>query len=544
MTKISSKQNNKLFLIPIGVIGFLLLSAVLFVQSPLFDVTLAQTEMHLELGTAADTNPATYLEGSQWCVPLSYVDTSNVKKSKVGRYPIHIYHGFDKYTCYVNVTDTTAPVVSCDIKNKTVTPGETVSVESLGLKIEDYSDIDSMAFTRIASSHFYTGLPDEQTEEMREAYQKGLDMYAEEFQFSYGGIYTLTIGVEDTFHNRSEITLTLKVEQPPVIESASDYYMATAQEIPFEEYITAWDFIDEDLDASDVKIDSSQIQSDKTGSYPIYFSVTDSYGLTTTTEATVHVGTAAELQELINTHQINASEDIIIGAYNLYDSGYYENEDIDFIQNIMLPSIVHIENDVLDTIGSGFIIAIDDEFITITTNEHVVTDDMMPDVAFYDGTTCNAAVVGTNAKEDIAFIRIPIEEKHSVTAVAADYVQSLRTVHINESYWNELDNDESLTIGYNCVNANGKIWFTQSGTMIEKTAKRDWNNYTDIDAMIISMTPEAGTSGSAIFDSYGNLIGMIRGYTDYGSYTETIAVPLHRILKYYELIFKTKVQYE
>ena len=527
-----------------GFLGALLLGLVLLMQSPLFDVTLTQNEMHLELGTSASTDAATYLNGAKWSVPLSYVDTSNVKKTKTGRYPIYIYHGFDTYTCYVNVTDTTPPNVSCDIKTKTITPGKIISVHSLGLKIEDYSAIESTAFTNISSTHFYTGLPDEQTEQLREAYKKGLDMYAEEFQFAYGGIYTLTIRVEDAFYNSTDITLTLKVEEPPVIESVTDYYMAIASEIPFENYINAWDFLDEDLDSSDVKIDSSQIQTEKSGTYPVYFSVTDSYGQTTTLEATVHVNTQEALQELINTHQISLNEDVIAGAYNPYDSGYYEKEDISFIQNIMLPSIVYIENDVLNTAGSGFIISIDDSYVTIATNEHVITDDMMPDVVFYDATSCSGAVVGANKKEDIAFIRIPIEESRSLTSLAADYVKTLRTVHINESYWNSLDNEEALIIGYNCINKDGTIWFSQSGNMLAKNVDRNWNTYTDIDSMIISMTPEPGTSGSAIFDGYGHLIGMIRGYTDYGNYTETIAVPLHRILKYYEMTFKTKIQYQ
>ena len=544
LNKNKNKKSNKLWLFFIGCLGALILGAVLFMQSPLFRVTLTQSELHLELGTSASTQASTYLDGDSWSVPLSYVDTSKVKKNKTGRYPVYIYHGFDTYTCYVNVTDTTAPVVSCDIKTKTVTPGEIVSVDSLGLKIEDYSEISSTAFTCISSTHFYTGLPDEKTEEMREAYKKGLDMFAEEFQFAYGGIYTLTISVEDAFHNSTDVTLTLKVEEPPVIETVTDYYMAIAEEIPFEEYITAWDFLDEDLDSSDVKIDTAELQTGKSGTYPVYFSATDSYGLTTTSKANVHVSTKEDLQELINTHEIDINQDVIVGAYNSYDSGYYEEENISFIQNIMLPSIVYIENDILKTAGSGFIIAIDDAYVTIATNEHVITDDMTPDVVFYDATSCGGAVVAANKKEDIAFIRIPIGEKSSITTLAADYVQKLRTVHINEGYWNSLSNEESLTIGYNCVNKNGKIWFQQSGTMIAKNVNRNWNTYTDIDSMIISMEPEAGTSGSAIFDGYGHLIGMIRGYTDYGSYTETIAVPLHRILKYYEMTFKTKIQYQ
>ena len=52
------------------------------------------------------------------------------------------------------------------------------------------------------------------------------------------------------------------------------------------------------------------------------------------------------------------------------------------------------------------------------------------------------------------------------------------------------------------------------------------------------------TSGSAIFDGYGHLIGMIRGYTHYATHTETVAVPLKEILNYFESVFKYKIHYQ
>ena len=131
-----TKQNKKLFL-AIGFISLILLFLLLFLKSPAFRVELSKTEDHLEIGNQVSTLPSDYLSGDGWCVSLSYVDTSSVKHTKVGRYPIYIYHGFQKFTSYVNVTDTTAPTVSCSIKNKTLVPGETISVNSLGLKLPE-----------------------------------------------------------------------------------------------------------------------------------------------------------------------------------------------------------------------------------------------------------------------------------------------------------------------------------------------------------------------------------------------------------------------
>ena len=541
---IKKMTKSKLILAIVGIVTLLCLALILFMKSPLFEVEHVTKETHLEIGNEAESKPDFYLDGKGWCVALSHVDTSAVKETQVGRYPIYIYHGFQKYTSFVNVTDTTAPVVSCDVKNKTIVPGTIVSVNTLGLNIEDYSEIESVLFTKISSAKFYTGLPEEQMVEMREAYRKGLSMEAEEFQFAYGGTYTLTISVSDIFHNTSEITLALKVEEPPVIEAPNDFYVADAKEIDFTEYIEAWDFITDDLGAEDVEVDASQLNLTKVGTYPVSFSVTDEYGLTATKTTNVHVSSRDALQELLNTHAINLTTSIIIGAKNPYDSGYYASENIEFIQNIMLPCIVNVENDALDTFGSGFIIEINDEFVTIATNEHVINSDLTVDVTFFDATNCSGAVVASSPERDIAFIRIPIEGKNSNSSLSSDYVKNLRTVHINKGYWDGLSDDCGITIGYNCINNEGQVWKTTTGYMVEKEAIRDWNQYEDVNETIISMKPVPGTSGSALFDGYGRLVGMIRGYTDYEGYSETVAVPLSEILSYFEIVFKYKVHYQ
>ena len=535
---------NKKFVIVISTIFMLFIGTFLFLKSPLFKVSFVTKETPFEIGSTLNTNPDFYLDGADWCVALSYVDTSNVKQNSVGRYPIYIYHGLYKYTCYVNVIDTTAPVVSCDIKNKTITPGEIISVHKLGLQVQDHSEIESIAFTKITSDHFYTGLSDEIMAELEEAYAKGLDMWAEEFQFSYCGVYTLTITVTDIFQNSSEITLNLTVDQPPIITAPNHIYMAYNQSVDFADYIEVWDFIDGEVDEDSIEIDTSELNRSADGEYKVYYTATDSYGLSLTAYSIVHVSSQDALQELINTHEVTISEDIIIGAFNPYDIGYYEDTTLAEIQEFMLPAIVHIENDALDTFGSGFIIEINDEFVTIATNEHVINSDLIVDVYFFDDTEYTGSVVASNEKEDIAFVRIPIEDEGSSAAISKEAVKTLRAVHINKGYWDSLSDSPNLAFCYACIDTAANVWKEVDGLILEKMVLRDWNEYTDVNETIISPAPVPGSSGSALFDTKGNLVGMIRGYTNYDTHTETVAVPLERLLKYFETSFKYEIQYQ
>lgn len=538
------QHTNKKLLVFFSIIFILFIGIFLFLKSPLFKVSFVTKETPFEIGSTLSTDPDFYLDGADWCVALSYVDTSHVKQNSVGRYPIYIYHGLYKYTCYVNVIDSTAPVVSCDIKNKTVTPGETISVHKLGLQIQDHSEIESIAFTKITSDHFYTGLSDEIMAELEEAYAKGLDMWAEEFQFSYCGVYTLTITVTDIFQNSSEITLNLTVDQPPIITAPNHIYITYNQSVDFADYIEVWDFIDGELDEDSVEIDTSELNRSADGEYKVYYTATDSYGLSLTAYSIVHVSSQDALQDLINTHEVNISEDIIIGALNPYDIGYYEDSTLSNIQELMLPTIVHIENDALDTFGSGFIIEISDEFITIATNEHVINSDLIVDVYFFDDTEYTGSVVASNEKEDIAFVRIPIAEEGSSAAISKEAVKTLRTVHINKGYWDSLSDSPNLAFCYACIDTEANVWKEVDGLILEKMVLRDWNEYTDVNETIISPAPVPGSSGSALFDTNGNLVGMIRGYTNYDTHTETVAVPLERLLKYFEVSFKYKIQYQ
>lgn len=541
------KKFKKLLLIPITMF-FIVIGAVIFMISPLFAVENTYTSLTLEAGRKPDFAPSDFLKGADWCVAMSAVDTSSVDYKTVGEYPVYIYHGFEKYTHTVEVIDTTVPTLECKIKNITVKKGDYITVNTIGMNATDNTEIDRLLFQHIVAEKIQVdGEPDD-AQYIENLFIKGRDLWAQSYTFEHGGIYTLTVAATDAYNNTTYLSLNVTVEEPPVLVAESDIYLAIGNKIEFTDYISVWDFLDTDYDVEDVWIDHD-VNFSSAGNYKILYTARDEYGLESYATTNVHVYSAADLQELINTHVINMSNHVIVGATNIYDSGYYTENNPELIQDVMEPAIIHIENSSNDTFGSGYIIKIDDHFVTIATNDHVITGDITPQIFFHDGTYKYAAIVAADAREDIAFLRIPISDGDNEASVTPEYVKTLRTVHINKSYWEALDNDTPINLCYTCIDVDGETWTEAVGYLIYKEATRDWNEYLEINECIISMDPVGGTSGSAIFDGHGYLIGMVRGYTTYDynpneSYTETVAVPLGEILDYYEMIFHEKLHYQ
>jgi len=155
------------------------------------------------------------------------------------------------------------------------------------------------------------------------------------------------------------------------------------------------------------------------------------------------------------------------------------------------PAVVQIDvtTSGSSAIGSGVII---DTRGYIVTNNHVVTGAQSIDVVLYDGTHVTAQVVGTDAADDLAVLKITTTKK--LTAVSIGDSSKLQVGQDVLAIGNPLGITESVTSGI--VSAlNRTVSESQGGATI--------SNAIQTDAPI-----NPGNSGGALIDLQGNLVGI------------------------------------
>ncbi|HVB62223.1 MAG TPA: trypsin-like peptidase domain-containing protein [Ktedonobacteraceae bacterium] len=141
-------------------------------------------------------------------------------------------------------------------------------------------------------------------------------------------------------------------------------------------------------------------------------------------------------------------------------------------------------------IGSGVII---DKRGYIVTNDHVVAGAQQIQVVLYDGTKLNAQLVGTDATDDLAVIKI---NPPSNLAVAT------------------LGNSSQLKVGQNVLAIGNPLGITQTVTngivsALNRTVSEGQGSNAIIpDAIQTDAAINPGNSGGALVDLQGNVIGI------------------------------------
>ena len=137
--------------------------------------------------------------------------------------------------------------------------------------------------------------------------------------------------------------------------------------------------------------------------------------------------------------------------------------------------------------GSGFIISSDGY---ILTNHHVIEDSSAVTVALYDGTTYDAKVIGYDASNDIAVLKVEAE--------------GLEPVVLGDSS-NMNVGDSVVAIG----NPLGELTFSLTcGAVSAMDREVTLSGNITMDLIQTDCAINSGNSGGALFNMYGEVIGI------------------------------------
>lgn len=485
-----------------------------------YQVQLTEEEYTIELGEDVSASPEDYLQGLDFAVTRSEVITDEVDTYKVGSYDVIIHHAWQDFTVKINIQDTTPPSLEAASYLVCLQNGEKYDKEKFDINAYDLSgDVDvSLSQDRVS--------------------------YGQAVTYDKNGEYELQVRARDINGNEAFKSVRVLVDTPPeFICNQPDYYLAINSEIDYMEGVTAFDEKDGTL-TDKVVVDASAVDMSKPGNYNIKYYVEDQYGFSATTEYMIRVYERQDLQDLINTGKIDRHNQRIIGAYNLYDGGIYENDDVSAVLKDMKPAFVCLKKDYSNggsSRGSGYIVEINDTEIVICTNQHVAGSYKQMDVYFYDATKVTGEVIGTGARacsdKDIAFVKVKRSD------LSEEFLDTLKTVHIDEGYWNGLSGQPNIAAGLSCVFTDGSIWHEKTGKVTEKKSimSEPWKNYGLLTHITAQLRP--GTSGSAILDGHGNLVAMAVAHGQVDGVTKYFAVPLDNIISTYEKYIGHKPNY-
>ena len=158
--------------------------------------------------------------------------------------------------------------------------------------------------------------------------------------------------------------------------------------------------------------------------------------------------------------------------------------------------------------GSGVIIAQDDDYIYIATNNHVIAGARQLTITFYDDTAVEGELQGTDPDSDLAVVRVKASD------ISSDTASKIMVATLGDS--------EDLEVGESAVVIGNALGYGQSVTTGVISALSREVQLRDEDGSVISneliQTDAAvnpGNSGGALLNMNGEVIGIVSAkYSD------------------------------
>ncbi len=148
----------------------------------------------------------------------------------------------------------------------------------------------------------------------------------------------------------------------------------------------------------------------------------------------------------------------------------------------------------VESAGSGIIVGQNDTELLIVTNNHVVENADTLSVAFVDNEVYEAAIKGTDADNDLAVVAVKLED------ISDDTMSEIKAIQLGDS--------ENLQVGEQVVAIGNALGYGQSVTTgivsaVDRQLDEASCNLIQTDAAI-----NPGNSGGALLNMQGQLVGI------------------------------------
>ena len=173
-----------------------------------------------------------------------------------------------------------------------------------------------------------------------------------------------------------------------------------------------------------------------------------------------------------------------------------------------------IQQQEVESAGSGIIIGKNDTELLIVTNNHVVEDADTLSVSFVNNQVCKANIKGTDADNDLAVIAVPLSEipDDTMSSIAVATMGDSDSVEVGEqvvAIGNALGYGQSVTTGI--ISAANRVIDSDSSSDGSSDGTTTDTSSTDTTGKTYLQTDAAinpGNSGGALLNMKGEVIGI------------------------------------
>jgi len=479
----------------------------------------------IELGSEVDNDISHYMNHTdEWILRKATLDTTMVDNMKSGTYQAVVHALYQDFLYEIIVEDTTPPTLETEFREY-VKVGEPIVC----------SDIKSIANDLSGMVTVELAIP-----------KDDLYIVVDEFIPENLGDSSVIIVATDINGNVTTSREDFVVENSPFLIGNKDINLVVGTDFDISNYLVVYDDND-GINADSITITSDGFDTNEIGSYVVNYAVTNSHDLLTYESGTINVVDAKDYKE---NHV--SSDDMT----SLIDIGYFnyeplENEDIKEASELVAPCLVNLYTDKLivegysgSKSGSGIIYSIEDDYIYISTNNHVLSDwgrwsDTMQ-IFTYEGNIFDYHQVDDYVKDeniDIAMFKIPVDLSPT------EELLKLKQVYMEPNYDETLEASTKI-FAYSPQWNGGKKSYLKDGVLLDETVLpgdvtstiKEEFNYSFDDWFFGTYNSYHGMSGTGVFDYTGKLIGTVTIYAYVDNYTFSGGVDNEFLPKLYEKI--------